>query len=180
MCKGLLLAASMIGTAGHLHAQDLFISSFDAYASRSAFLSRVQPGYFENGFSDVFAGALPYLAYDSGGLSYVISATTGDLYNADGLVSTRYSSDAIQIDFTGSPVTAIGGNFWATDVDVVPTGTRVEIYLSDGSREVFVSKSPADFRGFVTASPIAQIVIDAPSDVAVWSTLDNLIVGTRQ
>ncbi|MGA9342720.1 MAG: hypothetical protein WBV61_10400, partial [Rhodanobacteraceae bacterium] len=110
---------------------------------------------------------------------------TGDgcLYNDTGLISTSSATDQIVVTFTGNPVTAVGGNFWATDINVVPTGTSIVITLSDGTTETFSPPDQTGFRGFTTAVPITSITIDAPDDDPVngpfyWSTMDNLIVGS--
>jgi hypothetical protein len=93
--------------------------------------------------------------------------------------STNAAADSIVVTFTGSPVTAVGGNFWATDINVLPIGADVAILLSDGTTVAFTSTGPADFRGFTTALPITRITIDA-LDVPnpAWPTMDNLIIGT--
>jgi hypothetical protein len=76
-------------------------------------------------------------------------------------------------------VTAVGGNFWATDVSVTPTGTNVTILLSDGTTETFAPADATGFRGFTTAAPITSITIDAPDVPSpFWPTMDNLIIGT--
>ena len=150
------------------------------YTDRATFLQNTQPGYFENAFADAVDGPSPPLSYTSGSFAYTVSASAGQLYNAPGLISTDAAADAIVVTFTGGPVTAIGGNFWATDITVAPTGTDVTITLSDGTIETFTSTGPTDFRGFVTLVPITSITIDAPDvPVAAWATMDNLITGIR-
>jgi hypothetical protein len=148
------------------------------YTTREDFLENVSAGFFENDFSDTTSGPSPPLNYSQGGFAYTVSASTGDLFNDPGLISTDQAADSIVVTFTGDPVTAIGGNFWATDIAVQPTGTDVTITLSDGTVETYTSTGPTDFRGFVTTVPITSITIDAP-DVPnpFWPTMDNLIVG---
>jgi hypothetical protein len=148
------------------------------FDNRTDFLAATAAGYFENPFDDAVPGASPDLTYTQGGWSYTISAPPGGLFNDTGLISTNFAADAIIVTFTGDPVTAVGGNFWASDISVLPTGTDVVITLSDGTTEQFTSTGPSDFRGFTTAAPITSITIDAPDDLTnAWSTMDNLIVG---
>jgi hypothetical protein len=149
------------------------------FDNRTDFLAATAAGYFENPFDDVVPGLSPALSYTQDGWAYTVDSTTPDnLFNDTGLISTNFAADAIIVTFTGDPVTAVGGNFWASDISVLPTGTDVVITLSDGTTEQFTSTGPSDFRGFTTAAPITSITIDAPDDLTnAWSTMDNLIVG---
>lgn len=152
------------------------------FTDRATFLQNVSPGFYEEDFVDVPVGpAGPSLSFSGNGFAYTVTAVgagSNNLFNDPGIISTDSAVDAILVTFTGAPVTAVGGNFWATDINVLPTGTDVTITLSDGTVETFTSTGPADFRGFVTAAPITSIQIDAPDvPVNAWSTMDNLIVG---
>jgi hypothetical protein len=168
-------------------ADTIFCDGFDGsgggggpavFDNRTDFVAATAAGFFENPFDDAVPGASPDLTYTQGGWSYTISAPPGGLFNDTGLISTNAAADPILITFSGDPVTAVGGNFWASDISVVPTGTDVIITLSDGTTEQFTSTGPGDFRGFTTAAPITSITIDAPDDVvSAWATMDNLIVG---
>jgi len=167
-------------------ADEIFCDGFDPiaagpgmYTDRTTFLTHVAAGFYENPFADAVPGPIASLSYTNGSWAYTVSASTGTLYNDTGLVSTDAAAASIVVTFTGAPVTAVGGNFWATDISVAPTGTDVTILLSDGTTETFTSTGPTDFRGFTTAAPITSISIDAPdAPVTAWGTMDNLIIGT--
>ena len=149
------------------------------YTDRTTFLTHVAAGYFDNPFADAVPGPITSLSYTNGGWAYTVTASTDQLYNDTGLISTNQAADSIVVTFTGDPVTAVGGNFWATDVSVVPTGTDVTILLSDATTLTFTSTGPTDFRGFTTAAPITSITIDAlDGPNPAWPTMDNLIIGT--
>jgi len=153
------------------------------YTDRTTFLTHVAAGFYENPFNDAVPGPSPPLNYTNGSFAYTVDASSpapaGGLYNDTGLISTNVAADSIVVTFTGSPITAVGGNFWASDINMQPTGTVVTILLSDGTTVAFTSTGPADFRGFTTALPITSITIDA-LDVPnpAWPTMDNLIIGT--
>ncbi len=155
----------------------------DVFTDSASFLGALSDSY-TNAFDDAVPGASPDLSYSSGGYSYTVSAdgpVLGGLYNDTGLISTNNATDGILVTFTSGNVTAVGGNFWATDILVFPTGTDVTITLSDGTSESFVSTGPSDFRGFTSDIAIDSIFIDAIDDVTgtpYWATMDNLIVGT--
>jgi hypothetical protein len=166
--------------------EEVFCDGFDptggqagTYTDRTTFLTHVAAGFFDNPFADAVPGAIASLSYTNGGWAYTVTASTDQLFNDTGLISTNLAADAIVVTFTGDPVTAVGGNFWATDINVAPTGTDITILLSDGTTETFTSTGPTDFRGFTTVAPITTITIDAPDDAGnFWPTMDNLIIGT--
>lgn len=154
------------------------------YTDRTTFLQNVQGGHFEEGFASVPVGtAVPSLDFSGNGFAYTVTAIGGgtqQLYNDPGIISHDSAIDAIRITFTGAPVTAIGGNFWGTDITFTPNGGEVTLTLADSTTVTYASSGPGDFRGFVTTTPIAHITIDA-ADVPAnsWSTIDNVIAGAR-
>lgn len=149
------------------------------YTDRTTFLTHVAAGFYENPFDGAVPGPITSLSYTNGGWAYSVTVGTGDLHNDTGLISTSAASASIVVTFTGDPVTAVGGNFWAIDIAVQPTGTDVTLLLSDATTLTFTSTGPTDFRGLTTAAPITSITIDVP-DVPnpAWPTMDNLIIGT--
>lgn len=160
------------------------------YTDRATFLGQVAPGYFDNPFNDVTASSAPEPARSytdaASGIAYTIDTqpTADDLWNGTGFISTNGSGDQLVVTFTGAPVTAVGGNFFASDVNTAPiVGNQVVITLSDGTTETFSTTGTTDFRGFVTSTPITSITIDAPNPSnpqdGSWSTMDNLVVGAR-
>jgi hypothetical protein len=154
----------------------------DVFTDSASFLDQVVPGYYYNNFTGVPGGAQPSLDYSSGGFSYTISTAPGSisgLFNGTGIVSTDNAGDAILIEFTSGNVTAVGGNFWSTDINFFPFAADVTLDLSDGTSVTFFSTSANDFRGFTSDQVITSMTIDAVDPVAgpAWSTLDNLYVG---
>jgi hypothetical protein len=153
----------------------------DVYTDSASFLANVQPGHFFNNFTGVPSGAVASLDYSSGGFSYTISTGGGvsGLFNGTGIVSTDNAADVIRIDFTSGNVTAVGGNFWSTDINFFPFAATVDVNLSDGTSVSFNSTNANDFRGFTSNAVITSMTIDAIDPVAgpAWSTLDNLYVG---
>jgi hypothetical protein len=149
------------------------------YTDRDLFLANVAAGFYEEDFLSVAPGdGGPSMNFSGNGFAYTISAAQ-NLYNGDGFISTNNFADPLVITFTGAPVTAIGGNFWPTDIDFNPLGTDISITLSDGTVETLTSSGSTDFRGFVTKAPITSISIDASDDIQnAWATLDNIIVGS--
>lgn len=170
----LLATLAVLAAAGSANAA--------VYTSSAAFLPNLAPGFYLEGFGAVAAGPAASLNFGPvNGYSYTVGTPAGSvsgLYNDPGLISTDNATDAIQITFTGAPVTAVGGNFWSTDINFAAIPATVTLQLSDGTTEVFNSTSSADFRGFTSGVAITSMTINA-ADVPVnaWATLDNLYVG---
>ncbi|MGN6518519.1 MAG: hypothetical protein ACTHK2_03740, partial [Dokdonella sp.] len=176
-------------------ADEIFCDGFDpvggggpaTYTDRAEFITHVAAGFFENDFSDVgnSSAAEPARTYSSGGFGYTIDTTPtpDDLWFFPGVITTNGSGDQIVVTFTAGTVTAVGGNFFASDIDgVAIPGNEVDLMLSDGTTETFSTTDENDYRGFTTAAPITSITIDAPNPSdptdSSWSTMDNLLVGT--
>jgi hypothetical protein len=152
------------------------------FTSSAAFLPNLAPGFYLENFSGVVAGPAASLNFGPvNGYSYTVGTQAGavsGLYNDPGLISHDNANDRIVVTFTGAPVTAIGGNFWSSDINFAAIPATVTLSLSDGTNEVFNSTSAADFRGFTSLVPITSMSIDASdTPTFAWSTMDNLYVG---
>jgi hypothetical protein len=158
------------------------------YTDRAAFLAALAAGRIENAFDDVVAGASGGLNYSKNRVDYLIYTqffSDGALYNGPGFVSTDRVGDSIVIYLSGDPVTAIGGNFWPNDFFLAPAEGSIDVLLDDGTVESIKSAVPDSFRGFISATPIGRLTIDAPAVAPVppgespdrWPALDNLVIG---
>ncbi len=151
----------------------------DVYTTTGAFLANVQPGYYGENLTSVPPGIVGTLNIGPvNGFAYDVSGSSDDLFNGNGFVSTNVAADSLVITFTGAKVTAVGGNFWATDIWFNKIDTNMKIELSNGAVEAFFSTATSDFRGFTSNIPIVKLTIDAlDSPSLAWPTMDNLIVG---
>ncbi len=157
--------------------------SATVYTDLASFMANVAPGSYSENFAGVPTGSVPSLNFGPvNGFAYTVGATglgSNNLFNDPGIVSTDSALDSLIITFTGAPVTAVGGNFWASDISFFPTGTDITINLSDGTNVSYTSTGPADFRGFISNVAITSMTIDAPDVPAnAWATMDNLVVGS--
>ncbi len=172
------VALSVVACAGAAVA-----GSATVYTDSASFIANLAAGYYTNGFDDAVPGPSLPLSYSQNGFSYDVNTQAGavsGLYNDTGLISTDNAGDSIVVTFTSGNVFAVGGNFWATDISVFPTGTDINIALSDGTNVSYTSTGPSDFRGFISNVAISSISIDAPDDLSgtpYWATMDNLTVG---
>ena len=160
----------------------------DTYTDETDFLNNVQPGFYTEDFSSVPTGAQGTLSFSGNGFSYDVSSTigmdpgsdgSGGLFNDPGLLSLNLATDALEIAFTSGNVTAVGGDFFASDFSFLEIPADVTVNLNDGSS---ISFSGSSFAGFTSSSVISSVVIDA-SDATLgapaWPTVDNLIVGSQ-
>lgn len=169
-----LVSAGLVGSA---LATDVFTNLGDFTAATSGPL-------YSNPFTGVPAGVVPFGGLDFGpvsGFSYNIDAFN-QLFNppTGDYISTNTANDDIIITFTGNPVTAVGGNFWVTDINFNVIPGDVIINLSDGTSETFPSTSASTFRGYVSDVAISSVLVNvtATGGGFGWATMDNLVVGT--
>ncbi len=169
--RAMMAMTAMVACAG--------AASADVFTTKAAFLPNVQAGFYEEDFASVPTGAVAILNMGPvNGFAYDVTASTDTLFNDVGIVSTNLAGDALVVTFTGSNVTAVGGNFWATDINFNKINSDITIELSDGTVETYFSTAASDFRGFTSAVAITKMTIDAADTPAnAWPTMDNLIVG---
>ena len=146
------------------------------YTTSGPFLAAVAPGSYTEGFSDFSFSGEPSADFSGGGFSYTVSAPSG-LYGNGTLIGTNLPAEALTITFTGAPVTAVGGNFWSTNISDVFQAVPVTLTLSDGTTSTFTptSETVGSFRGFTSTMPISSLVIS--STAAVYAGMGNLTVG---
>jgi hypothetical protein len=146
------------------------------YTSSAEFLATVAPGASFENFDAVAGDTLTDVAsFGSGAFTYTVSAPLG-LYAGSGLLGTNDDLDVLTLSFTSRNVTALGGNFFATnDADDFQAVT-VTYMLDDGTTGTLQPQSVADaYRGFVSTSAIRSLVISAPT--LLYANVDNLTVG---
>lgn len=155
------------------------VASAAVYTSAAGFNAHVAAGAYANDFSAVPNGNAAERDFAGNGYAYQVTATTNLVYAQGGALSTSAGSASLVVSFTGAPVTAIGGNFFATDDAFAATSALVTISLSDGTSEEFASTSAADFRGFTSDVAISSLTFAAGfGNDDFFPTLDNLTVGT--
>ena len=152
------------------------------FTDQTAFIDAINPNFYQESFDGVAGGAVESLDFTDGTFGYTITAFGAgfqELFNDPGLISTNSADDTLLVSFTGDPVFAVGGIFFAGDIDFAPTGTSIVLTLDDGTEETLEPTAIDTFAGFVSPSPILSIAIDAPDGAApFWPTIEDLIVGT--
>lgn len=145
------------------------------YASSAVFLAQLQPGAYTENFNGLDID--PPVSYTNGLFSYTLSAPAG-LYSSGDYVGTNQIDQPLTISFTSGNVKAVGGNFFATDIQDDFLSVLISLQLSDGSSVDFTPATLADsYRGFLADTFITSLVISGPGQ-SRYATLDNLTVGT--
>ena len=154
------------------------------YENEASFLTAIQAGYYLEEFDGYTYGSYQgdTLNLSQGGWAYTISAdgpVNSTLYSGDGNMSTNNATDWLRVDFTGDPVTAVGGWFFAGDIGGYYIPGPMIIELSDGTYYEFDPVNTTDFRGFTTSEPITWMTIEATDvgGVPAWATMDHFYVG---
>ncbi len=149
------------------------------YTDESSFVSAVKLGYYLENFNSFAYGSFTESSLDLGpanGFSYTMSSP-GGLFSCDGSMSTALETDPLNIIFTGSSVTAVGGIFWPTDVDGLDMVGDITLSLSDGTIHNLINADFSTFRGFVSDSAaFTSMSISAPG-ANQYPTVDHYYVG---
>jgi hypothetical protein len=162
-------------------------SATTIYTSQATFLAHTQPGSYLETFDSLpqFTPLNSPLSFSKNGFSYTASAPSADnqFFNTgtvgDVWLSTFDHSTNIVFDFTSNNVTAVGGNFFLTDIpgNVVPG--MITVTLDNGTTFSVSDPSAASFVGFTTSSPIHSLTFIPPASGAneIFGTVNNFITG---
>lgn len=168
------LAMCLLFTQSQVSAQST------VYTSSATFFANVLPGFYTETFTGnpgVFDSGV---GFSSLGFTYVIDAAGGiePIYRSGDFIGNTYAAQSLTITFTSGNVTAIGGNFFLTDVNDNPLTGDITITLSDGTVESFTTTSSTDFRGFTSdnGTVITSLVLSAPL-AGQFNSMDNFTVG---
>jgi hypothetical protein len=153
------------------------------YTSQAAFLNRTQPGYYLETFDSLPKNTIissPLFA-SSNGFDYAISANAG-FFNV-GPGSDVWLSTAVpftDIVFNPlTPITAMGGYFFVTDLSGGVTSGKITVKLDDGSTFSITNPNPTSFIGFTTDSPIFSLTVTPVSSAGIgpFATVNDFITG---
>ena len=152
------------------------------YTDENEFLNAIAPNHYLEDFDDFQYGVqlngaqTSWSATGSNGYSWDAFAQFG-LWSLDGALSTSNSEDVLALTFTGSPVTAFGGIFFATDSSgfIVPA-IDITLALSNNETQTFTSGG-LDFLGWTGGSAIASVELSVASTSGTWITADHVYSG---
>jgi hypothetical protein len=178
-----IIAAFALLVAAATQSQAAFV-----FTDSTAFLAGLNPGSYTEGFAVGTSGATS-ASFSSNGFAYTITApgpNSQQLYFSGGgpsgaFVATNTAQDSLLFTFTSGNVTAVGGNFFTTDLEDNFLGRSLTITTNDGTTQTYTTAGINDFRGFY-ANPgdfITTISLDGdPVAPFAFASADNLVVGT--
>jgi VPDSG-CTERM motif len=162
-------------------------SATTIYTSQAVFLAHTQSGSYLETFDSLpqFTPLNSPLSFSKNGFSYTASAPSADnqFFNAgttgDVWLSTFDHSTNIVFDFTSNNVTAVGGNFFLTDIPGNVVAGTITVTLDNGTTFSVSDPSATSFVGFTTSSPIHSLTFIPPPSGAneVFGTVNNFITG---
>lgn len=159
------------------------------YNNQADFLAAVQPGYYLEGFGNPSTSYIAPSSFTNG--TYTWSATANDdlyIWGSDyaggtpcvGSMGTNGPGFPITFTFSGTPVTAFGGNLYLTDQVFGPVSGTMTVSLNDGTNVLLTNPYTTSFTGFTSNVPITSVTMtpDPGSTINLYGTFDNIIVGT--
>jgi hypothetical protein len=120
------------------------------------------------------------LLLERNGYQAVLSVERG-LYALNGSMSTRWDVDILKIDFSGSPspVTAVGGFFWPTDLPGNNLVGPIRFVLSNGNEYLLRDAYSGSFVGFTVFDGTSLQSLEISTLIgSTWPTVDHLYVGS--
>lgn len=148
------------------------------YTSSDSFLSSIADGAYTENFDGLVNGMMPIgeTWFARAYFAYTLSAPS-NLYASGAFVSTSQIDEALTITFKSGNVTAVGSNFYATNLSDEFQPVKMTITLSDGTVTEFTPTSVLDsYRGFTSDVTINSLVISGPG-ASLYAGIDNLTVG---
>ncbi len=146
------------------------------YSSSASFLANVQPGSYTETFTGLANPATGPVSFSGSGFSYSASAPS-DIYLEGGFLGANQVAETLTIAFTGGNVSAVGGNFFATNISDAFQSVAITLKLSDNTTVIFTPTSAADsYRGFASDLNITSLTVSA-AGASLYAGVDNLTVG---
>jgi hypothetical protein len=150
------------------------------YTNQTDFINAIQPNYYLEDFA-AYTGGFEGTSLGFGpinGFAYTLSASKG-LYSGLGIMSTNYPSDQMNIAFTGSDVTAVGGDFWLTDKTFGNLTASIVLSLSDGTQFILPDADITKFLGFISdcAAYTSMSFNSTFYNDNQYPTIDNIYAG---
>ena len=153
------------------------------YTSEVEFTSAIDPVLYLEDFDDFQYGVqlngtqTAWTAPGANGYGWDASSPLG-LWSLDGALSTSEEQETISLTFTGAPVTAFGGIFYATDLSgfVIPN-SLVTVRLSDG-QSYQLNTSGSEFLGWTGSTAISSVDFSVEAIANTWVAIDHVYVGS--
>ena len=162
-------------------------ASITTYTNRAAFISQLQPGYFEDTFSGVTNGSIIGASTTRSGNGYSVTYTapTNGLYSAPAAMSTGDPGDNLIASLSANSY-AVGGYFYLSDTNgnYQPfTGFNISAVAANGidpNSSLSAVNSVTNFFGWISTTPITSVTVSGNGDSSFnprYSTMSDVFVG---
>jgi hypothetical protein len=137
------------------------------------------------GFSLTQPTSSPIVRF-AGPYGYSGSASTSSFFGGGTTVnpwlSTNVAADMITFTPSSASVSAIGGNFFGSDVNGAFAAGDISLVATDAGSSVtrtIVGATTSSFRGFVSDDPPISLIVASvpPASGFLWPTVDNLTLA---
>jgi hypothetical protein len=166
------LACAIFALAGGAQA------STTIYTTSASFLAQTLPGGLFLDFTQPSVDSGESFTYSGGGFSVTFTADS-TVYRSGTILGNNLPNESLTLTFSGTLPTAVGGNFFITNISDVLQVAPVTLTLADGTTTTYTpSNLSSSYRGFVSTVPIVSLVMAAPQGGQFYNSLDNLTVAS--
>jgi hypothetical protein len=164
------VASASFQTASAQTTTHTTLASFLANTTGSLYLETFTQGGVDSGAS---------FSYSSLGFGYTVTASPGLVYRSGSIIGNNSPNETLTFTFTTGNITAIGGDFFITNISDVFQPQPVTLNLSNGTSVTYTPTNLAgSFRGFTTTgAAITSLTMAAPTGGQFYNSVDNLRVG---
>jgi hypothetical protein len=168
-------------------------AAITVYTSQAAFLAAVS-----NPATDTFLGLVPMsfntspITRTTGTYAYTAATSASDEFvpggtPSDPFLSTNLANSFMNLSNFSSGVSALGGNFFASDIYGHYLNGPITVLAADQSSNISQTISPpsinsGSFLGFVSTETMVSLRIistDNSTNNALWPSVDNLILAGK-
>lgn len=156
------------------------------FTNQAAFVSNLYPGYSLSTFNALAAFSTPATPMAVASGTFNVTATTTaqaffiDTASGNNFLSTATATDGfsrpITLSFSGSPVNAVGGNFFVVSAFGQLVAEPVKLTFSDGFETTLSSPINTTFFGYISDVPLTSLTV-SPLATHRFVGIDNLHVG---
>jgi hypothetical protein len=149
------------------------------HTTLATFLAATTGSLYTETFTGGGVQSAPSYSFSSLGFGYTVTASPGSVYRSGTIIGNNLPNEMLTFTFTTGNITAIGGDFFITNILDAFQLQPVTLNLSNGTSVTYTPANLAgSFRGFTTTgAAITSLTMAAPTGGQFYNSVDNLIVG---
>jgi hypothetical protein len=175
LTSGLIIATPFTTTAAR--------AQTTTYTTSADFLAAVQGASYTETFDGTLeaVSAVSYSFLQNGfGYTVTVPPPTFDtmpVYRNGIFIGNLTDGESLVFTFTTGNVTAVGGNFFLTNLTDNFVSSPITVTLNDGTTTTYTPTGVDTFLGFTSTVAITSLTLSV-TNIATYNSVDNLIVGT--